>query len=95
MRNATTFMVGMLMIAMLGALVVPAQSPVYYDEDKWRSAPGDEGRYVEEEILETQGCHPYYDTELLYVDSNGGIITDCGGECPEVPCNGKAPVDIQ
>lgn len=93
MRNATTFMVGMLMIAMLGALVVPAQSPVYYDEDEWRSAPGDEGQNVE--AIWNGEPDPNYDWELLYARSNGGLITDCGGECPDVPCNGKAPVDIQ
>lgn len=92
MKKAMMFVVGALLIAVLGSMSVPAETSADYDE--FRDGPKHRGQFLEVEQPSTYESN--YDLDLLYVDSNGGIITDCGGECPwPDPDNGSGKINLQ
>ena len=92
MNKATMFAVSMLMIATLVGLGASAEAPDDTGEDLGTAT---KGRFLSVEPCPTR-CEPMFEDELLYVDSNGGVITICSDECPWPPNgNGKRTANLQ
>ena len=87
MRNATMFIVGMMMIAMLVGFGASAGAPADI-EDGYVTATKEKGQFLEvdedddaEDVDCPEHVHPLWKTAWLVVGSTGGAYI-CDGDCP-------------
>lgn len=82
MTKISKLVVGMLMLAMLGGMAVPAGAPVADDDIATEAT--EEGQFLSEDV-EKDRIRPVLEEPVNYAHSFGGATQDCEGICYEHP----------
>ena len=80
MTKISKLVVGMLMLAMLGGMAVPAGAPVADDDVTTEATEG--GQFLSEDV-EKETLRPVLEEPLNYANSFGGVTQSCDGQCCE------------
>ncbi len=87
MKRISKLVMGMLLVAMLGGMAVPAETPVV--DDGLTMGTSEAGHFLSNGIQEER-LRPVLEEELPYLNSVGGLTQVCEEPCPEHP-NGHCP----